>query len=137
PRNHDGVNEEWISDKTRFVWDGLRRQRLDRPYLRVDGRLRPVTWPQALAAAADALRKGKVAGLVGDLAPVEAAFALKALVDGMGGAVECRTDGAVLPPGNRGAYAGTARIADIDRARTILLIGTNPRLEAPVLNARI
>ncbi|MFN3644639.1 MAG: NADH-quinone oxidoreductase subunit NuoG [Gemmobacter sp.] len=137
PRNHDGVNEEWISDKTRFVWDGLRRQRLDRPYLRMDGKLRAVSWPQALAAAADALRKGKVAGLVGDLAPVEAAFALKALVEGMGGAVECRTDGAVLPPGNRGAYAGTARIADIDRARTILLIGTNPRLEAPVLNARI
>ncbi len=137
PRNHDGVNEEWISDKTRFVWDGLRRQRLDRPYLREGGRLRPASWPEALAAAAAALGRGKVAGLVGDLAPVEAAFALRLLVEGLGGAVECRTDGAALPPGNRGAYAGTARIEDIDAARTIWLLGTNPRDEAPVLNARI
>ncbi len=137
PRNHDGVNEEWISDKTRFVWDGLRRQRLDRPYVREGGRLRPATWPQALAAAAAALGRGKVAGLVGDLAPVEAAFALKHLVQGLGGAVECRLDGAALRPGNRGAYAGTARIEDIDTADGILLIGSNPRDEAPVLNARI
>jgi NADH-quinone oxidoreductase subunit G len=137
PRNHDGVNEEWISDKTRFVWDGLRRQRLDRPYLRSEGRLRPVSWGQALAATAAALGRGKVAGLVGDLAPVEAAFALRHLVEGLGGAVECRLDGAALPPGNRGGYAGTARIEDIDAARTIILIGTNPRDEMPVLNARI
>ena len=137
PRNHDGVNEEWISDKTRFVWDGLRRQRLDRPYLRANGRLRPATWPEALAAAAAALRAGPVAGLVGDLAPVEAAFALKSLSGGLGGEVECRTDGAALPPGNRGGYAGTARIEDIDTADGILLVGTDPRTEAPVLNARI
>ncbi|MGA1276029.1 MAG: NADH-quinone oxidoreductase subunit NuoG [Gemmobacter sp.] len=137
PRNHDGVNEEWISDKTRFVWDGLRRQRLDRPYVRQNGRLRPVGWPEALAAAAAALKAGPVAGLVGDLAPLEGAFALKSLIEGMGGVVECRTDGAALPPGNRGGYAGTARIEDIDSAIAILLVGTNPRDEAPVLNARI
>jgi NADH-quinone oxidoreductase subunit G len=131
------VNEEWISDKTRFVWDGLRRQRLDRPYLREAGKLRPATWPEALAAAAAAMRGRRIAGLVGDLAPVEAAFALKALVEGQGGVVECRTDGAKLPEGNRGGYAGTARIEDIDAARQILLIGTDPRNEAPVLNARI
>jgi NADH-quinone oxidoreductase subunit G len=137
PRNHDGVNEEWISDKTRFVWDGLRRQRLDRPYIRVDGKLKPATWPEALAAAAAAVKGKKVAGLVGDLAPVEAAFSLKRLVEGLGGKVECRTDGAALPAGNRAAYVGTARIEDIDAVKTILLIGTNPRTEAPVLNARI
>ncbi|UXU75210.1 MULTISPECIES: NADH-quinone oxidoreductase subunit NuoG [unclassified Paracoccus (in: a-proteobacteria)] len=137
PRNHDGVNEEWISDKTRFVWDGLRRQRLDRPYIRENGRLRPASWPEALAAAAAAMRGRKLAGLIGDLVPVEAAFALKQLVEGLGGRVECRTDGARLPAGNRSAYVGTARIADIDTARRILLIGTNPRDEAPVLNARI
>ena len=102
PRNHDGVNEEWISDKTRFVWDGLRRQRLDRPYIRENGKLRAATWSEALAAAASAMKGAKkVAGLVGDLAPVEAAFALKQLVEGLGGAVECRTDGAKLPAGNR------------------------------------
>ena len=137
PRNHDGVNEEWISDKTRFVWDGLRRQRLDRPYLRVAGKLKPVTWPEALAAAATAMKGKTVAGLVGDLVPVEAAFALKQLIEGMGGKVEARVDGAKLPAGNRSAYVGTARIEDIDAAKSIILIGTNPRLESPVLNARI
>ena len=137
PRNHDGVNEEWISDKTRFVWDGLRRQRLDSPYIRENGRLRKAGWGEALAVAAKAMKGRKVAGLVGDLVPVEAAFSLKALVEGLGGKVECRVDGAKLPGGNRSGYVGTARIEDIDTAKRILLIGTNPRLEAPVLNARI
>ncbi|ARC88226.1 NADH-quinone oxidoreductase subunit NuoG [Rhodovulum sp. MB263] len=137
PRNHDGVNEEWISDKTRFVWDGLRRQRLDRPYIRENGRLRPASWPEALRAAAAAMTGRKVTGLIGDLAPAEAIFALKSLVEGLGGTVECRTDGARLPAGNRSAYVGTAAIEDIDSARQIYLIGSNPRAEAPVLNARI
>ncbi|SLN44771.1 NADH-quinone oxidoreductase chain 3 [Pseudoruegeria aquimaris] len=138
PRNHDGVNEEWISDKTRFVWDGLRRQRLDRPYVRVDGKLKPATWGEALARAAEAINGAqKLVGLVGDLAPVEAAFALKGLIEAKGGVVECRTDGAKLPAGNRAGYVGTAAIEDIDTAERILLIGTNPRDEAPVLNARI
>jgi NADH-quinone oxidoreductase subunit G len=137
PRNHDGVNEEWISDKTRFVWDGLRRQRLDTPYVRENGRLRKATWGEALTKAAQAMRGRRVAALVGDLAPVEAIFSLKHLVEGLGGRIECRTDGARLPIGNRGAYVGTARIEDIDAARMIQLIGTNPRIEAPVLNARL
>ncbi len=137
PRNHDGVNEEWISDKTRFVWDGLRRQRLDTPYIRENGKLRPASWPEALSAAAAAMKGKKVAGLIGDLAPVEATFALKQMIEGMGGHVECRTDGAKLPIGNRGAYVGTASIEDIDTAAMIQLIGTNPRDEAPVLGARL
>ena len=137
PRNHDGVNEEWISDKTRFIWDGLRRQRLDTPYVRENGKLRKAGWGEALAKVAAAMAGKKVLGLVGDLAPVEAAFSLKALVGSLGGQVECRTDGARLPIGNRSAYVGNGMIADIDDARTIWLIGTNPRLEAPVLNARL
>jgi len=137
PRNHDGVNEEWISDKTRFVWDGLRRQRLDTPYIRENGRLRKAGWSEAIVAAAAAMKGRKVAGLVGDLIPVEAAYSLKTLIEGTGGNVECRTDGARLPIGNRSAYVGTATIEDIDSARMIQLIGTNPRLEAPVLNARL
>ncbi|SEW02070.1 NADH dehydrogenase subunit G [Cognatiyoonia koreensis] len=137
PRNHDGTNEEWISDKTRFVFDGLRRQRLDTPYIRENGKLRKATWPEALSAAAAAMKGKKIAGLVGDLAPAEAAYALKELIEGQGGNVECRTDGAKLPAGNRSGYVGTASIEDIDSARAILLIGTNPRIEAPVLNARI
>ena len=137
PRNHDAVNEEWISDKTRFVWDGLRRQRLDTPYVRENGKLRKASWGEALTASATAMKGKKVAGLIGDLAPVEAAFALKQLVEGLGGSVECRTDGTKLPAGNRSAYVGTATIEDIDAAEMILLIGTNPRVEAPVLSARI
>ncbi|MBV2360569.1 NADH-quinone oxidoreductase subunit NuoG [Thalassococcus sp. CAU 1522] len=138
PRNHDGVNEEWISDKTRFVWDGLRRQRLDRPYIRENGKLRAATWPEALAKVAEVMKGAKkLGGLVGDLAPVEAVYSLKQMIEGQGGIVECRTDGAMLPPGNRSAYVGNAAIEDIDTARAIMLIGTNPRDEAPVLNARI
>ncbi|WP_299836612.1 NADH-quinone oxidoreductase subunit NuoG [uncultured Jannaschia sp.] len=136
PRNNDGTNEEWISDKTRFVWDGLRRQRLDRPYIRRDGKLRPATWPEAFAAVADAVKDRKVAGIVGDLVSTEAAYALRRLMDAMGGVTECRTDGAALPT-ERAGYAGTAAIEDIDTAKRIVLVGTDPAREAPVLNARI
>ena len=137
PLNHDGVNEEWISDKTRFVWDGLRRQRLDTPYIRENGKLRKASWPEALSAVASAMKGKKLAGLIGDLVSVEAAYALKNLIEGQGGVVECRTDGAKLPAGNRSGYVGTASIEDIDTVQNIVLIGTNPVLEAPVLNARI
>ncbi|MEX3016267.1 NADH-quinone oxidoreductase subunit NuoG [Gymnodinialimonas hymeniacidonis] len=138
PRNHDGVNEEWLSDKSRYVWDGLRRQRLDKPYIRENGKLRPASWGEAMGLAAEKIKgASKLAGLVGDLASTEAAFALKALVEGQGGVVECRTDGAKLPSGNRAAYVGTASVEDLDDAEYIMLIGTNPRVEAPVLNARI
>ncbi|KPN62157.1 NADH dehydrogenase subunit G [Aliiroseovarius crassostreae] len=137
PRNHDGVNEEWISDKTRFIWDGLRRQRLDTPYIRENGKLRKAGWGEALTAAAEAMKGKKVAGLIGDLANVEMAFSLKTLIEGLGGKVECRVDNARLPTDNRSGYVGTASIEDIDNAKFIQLIGTNPRVEAPVLNARI
>ena len=137
PRNHDGVNEEWLADRSRFVWDGLRRQRLDRPYIRENGKLRPASWDEALTAAAAAMTGRRVAGIAGDLAPVEAMFALKALIDGLGGVTECRQDGAAWPAENRAAYAGTARIEDLDSADRVLIVGSNPRAEAPVLNARI
>jgi NADH-quinone oxidoreductase subunit G len=138
PRNHDGVNEEWISDKTRFVWDGLRRQRLDRPYIRDNGKLRPATWPEALSKVAEVLKGAKKpVGLVGDLASVEAAFSLKTLIEGQGGSVECRTDNAKLPAGNRSGYVGNALIEDLDVASEVILVGANPAQEAPVLNARI
>jgi len=137
PRNHDGVNEEWISDKTRFVWDGLRSQRLDTPYIRENGKLRKADWPEALAAAVAAMKGKTVAGLIGDLASVEATYALKQLIEGQGGVVECRTDGAKLPAGNRSGYVGTATVEDLDTAQAVMLIGANPAVEAPVLNARI
>ena len=137
PRNHDGVNEEWISDKTRFVWDGLRRQRLDTPYIRENGKLRKAGWDEALKAAATAMAGKKIVGLVGDLASTEAAFSLKSLVEGQGGVVECRVDNAKLPSGNRSGYVGNATIDDLDDAKYVMFIGTNPVNEAPVLNARV
>ncbi|MEM7060284.1 MAG: NADH-quinone oxidoreductase subunit NuoG [Pseudomonadota bacterium] len=136
PRNHDGINEEWLADRSRYAWDGLRRQRLDRPYVRRDGKLTPATWAEAFAAIATRVEGKSVSGLIGDLVSTETAFALKMLVENLDGSVECRTDGAQFPA-DRGAYAGTGRIADVDGAESILLIGTNPRLEAPVLNSRI
>ena len=140
PRNHDGVNEEWLADRSRYIWDGLRRQRLDRPFVRVEGKLKPASWGEAFAAiAAQAKTAGaNIAAVAGDLAPVEAIWALKQLVASLGSdRVECRQDGAQLPIGNRSAYIGTARIEDLDTADGVLLIGANPRNEAPVLNARI
>ncbi len=137
PRNHDGVNEEWISDKTRFVWDGLRRQRLDTPYIRENGKLRKAGWGEALEAAATAMKGKKVSGLIGDLASTEMAFSLKTLIEGLDGKVECRVDNARLPTDSRYGYVGDASIEDIDDAKFIMLVGSNPRMEAPVLNARI
>jgi NADH-quinone oxidoreductase subunit G len=142
PREHADVNEEWISDKTRFVWDGLRRQRLDRPYVRKDGTLREVTWNEAFNAIAARLRNTaskRVGAIIGDLAPVEDAYALKSLLGGLGSPyVECRQDGAALNPAlGRASYIFNTGIAGIDEADAILLVGTNPRLESAVLNARI
>ncbi|MEL6478042.1 MAG: NADH-quinone oxidoreductase subunit NuoG [Pseudomonadota bacterium] len=140
PRNHDGVNEEWLADRSRYIWDGLRRQRLDRPYVRVEGKLKPASWGEAFAAIKAAAEKAgdNIAAVAGDLAPVEAMFALKTLLASLGSdRVEGRQDGAQLPIGNRSAYIGTARVEDLDTADGILLIGANPRNEAPVLNARI
>ena len=137
PLNHDGINEEWLSDKSRFIWDGLRTQRLDRPYVRKNGKLVAASWDEAFKAIKAAIKGKKFTALAGDLAPTEAVFALGELTDALNGKKECRVDGAQLPIGNRGAYVGTASIEDIDSAQYIQLIGTNPREEAPVLNARI
>ena len=137
PRNHDGVNEEWLADRSRFIWDGLRRQRLDRPYVRKGGKLAAGDLGRGLRAIAAAAKGKKVAGLVGRSGAGRGGLRAEALVEGPGRSVECRTDGAALPAGTARGYAGTATIADIDGAKGILLIGTNPRVEAPVLNARL
>jgi len=137
PINHDAVNEEWISDKTRFVWDGLRRQRLDRPYIRENGRLKETSWPEAFEMAKSKMQDRKIFGLAGDLISVEPIYALKQLIVELNGSFECRLDGSKLFTGSRGAYAGTAVIEDLDEAEHIVIVGSNPRDEAPVLNARI
>jgi NADH-quinone oxidoreductase subunit G len=142
PRINEAINEEWISDKTRHVADGLKTQRLDRPYLRVDGKLTPATWPQAfaaIAARAKATSPARIGAIAGDLASVEEMFALKGLMDKLGVAnIDCRQDGSKLHPKfGRASYLFNSTIAGIDEADAIMIIGANPRIEAPVLNARI
>jgi NADH-quinone oxidoreductase subunit G len=142
PRVNDAINEEWISDKTRHVWDGLRTQRLDRPYVRRDGKLVPATWDEAFGAIAERLKGlpgSRFAAVAGDLAACEEMFALKLLAKVLGSPnIDCRQEGAKLDPAlGRASYLFNSTIEGIDQANAILLVGTNPRDEAPVLNARI
>ena len=142
PRRNDEVNEEWISDKTRHVVDGLRTQRLDQPYIRVNGRLKPATWKEAFGAIANKVktaRPERIGALAGQLAAVEDMFALKALMGALGSKnIDARYPGSPLHPKfGRASYLFNSTIAGIDEADAIMLIGVNPRREAAVLNARI
>ncbi|HZP09943.1 NADH-quinone oxidoreductase subunit NuoG [Methyloceanibacter sp.] len=142
PRVNEAINEEWISDKTRHVWDGLRAQRLDRPYVRRDGRLEPTSWDEAfkvIAAKLKSLDGARFAAIAGDLAACEEMFALKLFAGELGSPnIDCRQDGAALDPAlGRATYLFNSTIAGIDKADAFLLVGTDPRNEAPVLNARI
>ena len=142
PRINDAVNEEWISDKTRQVVDGLKRQRLDRPFIRDNGRLRPSTWQEAFAAIAakvKATTSQKIGAIAGDLCAVEDMFALQLLMQRLGSNnIDCRQDGSKLHPKfGRASYLFNATVAGIEEADALLIVGSNPRLESPVLNARI
>ena len=142
PRNNDAVNEEWISDKTRHMADGLKTQRLDQPYIRVNGKLKPASWDEALALVGTQLKSAnpaRIGAIAGDLASAEEMFALKDLFTRLGSPnVDCRQDGAKLDPSlGRGSYLLNSTISGIDVADAIMLVGTNPRIESPVLNARI
>ncbi len=143
PRVNDAVNEEWISDKTRHVWDGLKSQRLDRPYVRKNGKLQAASWEEAFAAVAKAIKASgmgdKVGAIAGDLAAVEDMYALKALMTALGsGMTDVRPPMSGIDPSMpRSAYIFNPTIAGIEEADAILIVGSNPRKEAPVLNARI
>jgi NADH-quinone oxidoreductase subunit G len=142
PRINDAVNEEWISDKTRQIVDGLKTQRLDRPLIRVNGRLRAATWAEAFASIVARVKgtsPDRVGAIAGDLCAVEEMFALKLLMEKLGSPnIDCRQDGAKLHPSlGRASYIFNATIAGIEQADALLIVGSNPRREAPVLNARI
>lgn len=142
PRVNEAVNEEWISDKTRHVWDGLKTQRLDRPYVRKGGRLQPATWGEAfgaIKAAVSATSGDKIGAIAGDLASVEEMYALSELVKSLGSEnLDCRQDGTALDPSlGRASYLFNPTIAGIEQADALLIIGANPRFEAAILNARI
>jgi NADH-quinone oxidoreductase subunit G len=141
PRINEAVNEEWISDKTRHVVDGLRTQRLDRPYVRENGQLRAATWTEAFAAIAAKVRlsDGKRIGAVaGDVAAVEEMFALKELLARFGSAnLAVQGGDAFDPKAGRASYIFNPTIAGIEQADALLIVGSNPRREAAILNARI
>ena len=142
PRVNEDVNEEWISDKTRHVVDGLRTQRLDQPYLREGTRLRPASWSEAFAAVAAKVRavpRQRIGAIAGDLATVEEMFALKDLMTRLEVKnIDCRQDGSpLLPTWGRATYSFNATVAGIENADALLIVGSNPRREAAVLNARI
>jgi NADH-quinone oxidoreductase subunit G len=141
PRLNEDINEEWISDKTRFALDGLTHRRLDRPYVRRGGRLVEAEWREALDLVADRLNSvpgERIAAVAGDLCDAEAMFALRELLRGRGAAsLDCRQDGARLDGSCRAGYLFNTTIAGIERADACLLIGSNPRWEAPLVNARL
>lgn len=142
PRVNEEINEEWISDKTRFIWDGLKTQRLDRPYVRKDGRLQPATWAEAFGAIKSAVSGtsgDRIGAIAGDLASVEEMFALRELMTALGSSnIDCRQDGSALDPSlGRASYLFNPTIEGIEQADALLIVGSNPRFEAAVLNARI
>ncbi len=141
PRVNENVNEEWISDKTRHIVDGLRTQRLDRPYIRENGKLRAASWSEAFAAIAAktaSLHGPRIGAIAGDLAAVEDMFALKDLLAQFGSSNVATQDGAAFDPkAGRASYIFNPTIAGIEQADALLIVGSNPRKEASVLNARI
>ncbi len=138
PRLNEDVNEEWLGDKSRFAIDGLKRKRLDKPWVRHDGKLVPATWKQAFDAIAAKLPGAQIGAIAGDLCDAESMLALKDLLAALGSRnLDCRQDGALLTNTRRDFYTFNSQIAGIESADAILIIGSNPRREAPVLNARI
>lgn len=141
PRINEAVNEEWISDKTRHVVDGLRTQRLDRPYVRENGQLKQASWQEAFAAIAAKVGRGdgkRIGAIAGDLAAVEEMYALKELLAKFGSAnLAVQGGDAFATKAGRGSYIFNPTIAGIDQADAVLIIGSHPRKEAAVLNARI
>ena len=141
PRLHEDVNEEWLADKSRYACDGLRRQRLDQPYVRRDGKLQEASWEEAFGAIRTRLAGldgAKIAALAGDQCDAESMLALKDLMAGLNSPnLDCRQDGAALDPALRAGYLFNSGIAGIEQADAILLVATNPRWEAPLINARI
>ncbi len=141
PRVNDAVNEEWLSDKSRHIVDGLRTQRLDRPYIRENGKLRPASWPEAfsaIAARVNGLDGKRIGAIAGDLAAVEEMFALKELMTAFGSSnLATQHSDAFDPRAGRASYIFNPTIAGIEQADALLIVGSNPRKEAVLLNARI
>ena len=141
PISNDDINEEWISDKTRYACDALNKQRLDRPYIRKNGKLVEATWDEAFVTIADLVKDldgDQIAALAGDTVDCESMLALKKLMQLLGsGHIDCRQDSARIDPNIRSSYLFNSTLSGVEQADALLLVGCNPRWEAAVLNARI
>jgi len=143
PRINEDVNEEWASDKTRHAVDGLVRKRLDKPYIRTRGRLTEASWDAAFAAIAAVVESAEsaaqnVAVVHGDLVDCETLFAAKSLANSIGYALlEGRQTGLDYDTSSLAAVNFNTTIAGTEKADAILLIGTNLRWEAPLVNTRV
>ena len=141
PRLNEDVNEEWLSDKSRYACDGLTRQRLDRPYVRRDGKLQEATWPEAFAAIAARVKGvagNRIAAIVGDQCDAESMIALKDLMAALGSPhIDCRQDGAQLDASSRAVYLLNSTIVGLETADAVLLVGCDPRHEAALVNTRL
>ena len=140
PRLNEDINEEWITDKTRFFWDGLNNQRIDKPYKRVDGILKPTSWKSALELAKEKIsnsKSEKISALSGDLADIESIYALKKLMKNIGSDnFDCRQDGSrISGPPERWLFNSTFN--GIEDSDGCLIIGSDIRKEAPLLNSRL
>ena len=141
PRVNEGINEEWLSDKSRYVVDGLQKRRLDRPYIRENGKLRAATWEEALNAVAAKLKAApanRIGAIAGDLQDAEGMKATLDLFRALGSAnTDCRQDGSTLGYGPRESWLFNSSLIGIEQADAVLLVGVNPRTEAPLLNTRL
>ena len=141
PRQDEAINEEWLADRGRFSFDGLKRRRLDRPWIRRNGKLVAATWPEAFSEIATRLKTipgGRIGAVVGDTVDAESIFALKSLMAALGSEnLDCRQQGEAITGEHRAHHLFNTAIAGIEAADRLLIIGSNPRLEAPVINARI
>jgi NADH-quinone oxidoreductase subunit G len=141
PRVNDDVNEEWLGDKSRFSLDGLKRRRLDSCWVRRDGKLQKASWEAAftaIAAKLQGLPGARIGAVAGNLCDAESMLALKDLMAALGSAnLDCRQDGAALDASRRDFYVMNTSIAGIEEIDALLIVGSNPRREAPLVNARI
>ncbi|MGQ3113766.1 MAG: NADH-quinone oxidoreductase subunit NuoG, partial [Brevundimonas sp.] len=141
PRVHEGINEEWLADRSRYAVDGLQKRRLDRPWVRENGKLRAASWDEALSVVAAKLKAApanRIGAIAGDLQDAESMKATLDLFRALGSAnTDCRQDGAALGEGPRESWLFNSSLQGIENADYVLLVGVNPRTEAPLLNTRL
>jgi len=138
PRANDLINEEWITDKVRFNYDGYYQQRIDQPYIRKNGKLEPVSWPDALKSLKQKLKQSKPLTVIGDQVDIETGYAVKKFMKNFGeNNVECRTDNQAIIHNNIESIRFNTPLTEIENADLIILGGTNPRIEAPIINHKI